>query len=67
MYKKLYIHAFDDMLAARKAAGKTNHYSLWTDGEGVFKWWIGDSSREKPLEGQIEMMLEEQTKEGDTK
>lgn len=56
VYKKLYIHAFDDMLAARKAAGKTNQ---WETGEDVFRWWIGDYAREKPLDGQIKMMLEE--------
>lgn len=48
VYKKLYIKAFDDMLQARKAAGKTNHHRLWTNGEGVFKWWIGDEQKCDP-------------------
>lgn len=48
VYKKLYIKAFDDMLEARKAAGKTNHHRLWTNGEGVFKWWIGDEQKRDP-------------------
>lgn len=34
IYKKLYISAFDDMLAARRKSGKTDNYSLWKDGEG---------------------------------
>lgn len=48
VYKKLYIHAFDDMLAARKADGKTNHNRLWTSGEGVFNWWIGKDQKYDP-------------------
>lgn len=48
VYKKLYIKAFDDMLEARKAAGKTNRHRLWTNGEGVFKWWIGDEQKRDP-------------------
>lgn len=47
-YKKLYIHAFDDMLAARIASGKTNHNRLWTDGDGVFKWWTGEGREFDP-------------------
>lgn len=42
IYKKLYISAFDDMLAARRKSGKTDNYSLWKDGEGVFRWWTGE-------------------------
>lgn len=39
-YKELYIKAFDKMLKLRKEAGKNDTYGSWTDGEGVFKWWI---------------------------
>lgn len=45
VYKKLYIHAFDDMLEAKRKIGKTEHYGLWTDGEGVFRWWTGEASQ----------------------
>lgn len=48
VYKKLYIRAFDDMLEARRAAGKVNRYSLWADGDGVFRWWIGDGQKIDP-------------------
>ena len=37
------------MLKLRKEAGKNDTYGSWTDGEGVFKWWIED----KNIEGQI--------------
>ncbi len=57
VYKKLYIKAFDDMLEARRAAGKTNHHRLWTDGEGVFKWWIGDEQKRDPNQMSIDEML----------
>lgn len=56
VYRKLYIRAFDDMLAARRAAGKTNRNPLWTDGEGVFRWWTGEGQKDKPLDGQMHMM-----------
>lgn len=56
-YKKMYIHAFDDMLSARRAAGKETN--CWQTGEDVFRWWIGDCAREKQLAGQMEMTLEE--------
>lgn len=41
-YREMYIRAFDEMLEARRAAGKLNHNRLWTSGEGVFRWWIGE-------------------------
>lgn len=47
-YKKLYIRAFDEMLAIRIAEGKTNHNRLWTSGEGIFRWWIGEDSKQDP-------------------
>ena len=43
-YKDRYIRAFDKMLEARKLAGKNNSYGEWTDGEGVFRWWIEDNT-----------------------
>lgn len=49
-YKERYIRAFDKMLQARKEAGKNDPYDFWTDGEGVFRWWIED----KTIPGQIE-------------
>lgn len=45
VYKKLYIATFDEMLKARDAAGKTNHHRLWTSGEGIFRWWIGEDQK----------------------
>ncbi|MBQ8088181.1 MAG: phosphoadenosine phosphosulfate reductase family protein [Clostridia bacterium] len=45
-YRKMYIKAFDEMLAAREAAGKVNHNRLWTSGEGVFRWWIGEDQKQ---------------------
>ena len=48
-HKELYIKAFDKMLKLRKEAGKNDIYGSWTDGEGVFRWWIED----KNVEGQM--------------
>lgn len=53
-YKLNYIRAFDRMLKRRKENGKddtTGKEGLhkWTDGEVVFKWWIGDDS----IDGQM--------------
>ena len=42
-YKQLYIKAFDRMLLAREAAGFTN---MWTDGEGVMQWWLGEDANQ---------------------
>lgn len=49
-YKGRYIKAFDKMLETRKAAGKDDPYGEWTNGEGVFRWWIEDAT----IPGQIE-------------
>lgn len=57
VYKKLYIHAFDDMLEAKRKIGKTEHHGLWTDGEGVFRWWTGEGRRQGD-ENQICMNLD---------
>ena len=40
-YRQAYIHAFDRLMEAREKAGLKSK-SGWTDGESVFKWWIGD-------------------------
>ncbi len=48
VYRKLYTRAFDDMLLARKRAGKVNRNRLWTDGDGVFRWWIGENQGDNP-------------------
>lgn len=58
-YKELYIKAFDKMLKLRKEAGKNDTYGSWTDGEGVFKWWIED----KTIEGQMKFNFEEEREE----
>jgi phosphoadenosine phosphosulfate reductase len=44
-YKQLYIKAFDRMLLAREAAGRTNH-AMWTDGEGVMRWWLQEDANQ---------------------
>lgn len=52
-YKRLYTRAFDEMLKAREKAGKCNRNPLWTDGEGVMRWWLGYGAKNIP--GQIEI------------
>ena len=52
VYKKLYIHAFDDMLKARLEAGRPS--TAWQTGEDVFHWWTDDQQKNKPLDGQME-------------
>lgn len=52
-YKQNFINAFQRMLDRRRERGKddiTGKQGLhkWTDGEAVYKWWIGDDS----IEGQ---------------
>ena len=45
-FKKFYIHTFDEMLDARRKAGKhINRY--WTDGESVLRWWVGKGGENK--------------------
>lgn len=56
-YRRLYIHAFDDMLTARKKSGKTNHHSLWKDGEGVFRWWTGEGQTNAPNQMTFDELL----------
>ena len=62
--KERYIRAFNKMLQARKEAGKNDPYDFWTDGEGVFRWWIEDTT----VPGQIEFNfsnIEKEQKEGE--
>ena len=53
-YKRAYIRAFDRMVDARTAAGKTK--GNWPDGESVFNWWMyGRNMAVKQVEGQIDI------------
>lgn len=49
-YKRLYIHAFDRMLQARKDGGLENR-SGWETGEDVYRWWIEEYKHS--VKGQI--------------
>ena len=46
-YKELYIRAFDRMVKRRTEKGLKA--GSWTDGEAVFKWWIGDDPNQVSL------------------
>lgn len=59
VYRKLYIRAFQEMLEARRASGKNNHYSLWTDGLGVFQWWTGEGDKHDPNQMSINDFLDD--------
>ena len=55
-FKQNYINAFDRMMKRRLEAGKNGSKTKegtqkWTDGESVYKWWIGDTS----IEGQMDI------------
>lgn len=53
-FRRAYIRAFDRMVQARTANGKTE--GNWNDGESVFRWWMyGGIKKEKQIEGQLEM------------
>ena len=41
-FKQMYINAFDRMLQVRKARGKDDSNSNWSDAMGVFHWWMED-------------------------
>lgn len=45
-FKKFYIRTFDEMLDARRKAGKPIDRH-WTDGESVLRWWIGKGGESK--------------------
>lgn len=51
MYR-VYLHAFADMLEARKRAGKED--ATWTSAETVMEWWLRDPKKAKQqIDGQI--------------
>ena len=51
MYR-VYLHAFADMLEARKRAGKED--ATWTSAETVMEWWLRDPKKAKQqVDGQI--------------
>ena len=45
-FKKFYVRIFDEMLDARRKAGKPIDRH-WTDGESVLRWWIGKGGESK--------------------
>lgn len=45
-FKKFYIRTFDEMLDARRKAGKSINRH-WTDGESVLRWWAGKGGESK--------------------
>ena len=57
-YKDNYIRAFGRMLKRRKEAGKAVSPS-WTDGEAVFRWWLGEDLDQITIEESLRMMEEE--------
>lgn len=50
MYR-MYLHAFADMLKARQDSGKI--YKSWVDAEDVMAWWLHDTRKARPIDGQI--------------
>lgn len=52
-YRKLYLRAFEKMLAAREKAGLE---AKWETAEDVFNWWIGADSRRSPLDEYFETL-----------
>ena len=48
-YEENYIRAFDRMLKARKEAGRTID-ERWANGEGVFRWWMGEDPAQLTFE-----------------
>ena len=50
-YRRAYIRAFDKMLDAIHAKGKT---TIWKTGEDVFHWWM----ESKNIDGQYSMILD---------
>jgi phosphoadenosine phosphosulfate reductase len=39
-YKEAYIRAFQRMVDKRERMGKNEGMRSWTDGQGVFDWWM---------------------------
>ena len=53
-YRDAYIRAFDRMVKARTASGKSK--GNWKDGESVFRWWMyGNEKTDKQVAGQMEL------------
>ena len=50
-YRRAYIRAFDKMLDAIRAKGKT---TVWKTGEDVFRWWM----ESKNIDGQYSMIFD---------
>lgn len=49
-YKQSYIRAFDRMIAARKAAGKTNDVK-WHTAYDVYQWWMDENPDQLIFDG----------------
>lgn len=59
-YKQNYIRAFEKMLANKRAKSGTKDV-FWETGEDVMEWWVlGKGRKNQQLEGQIEMIFEEE-------
>lgn len=46
-FRKMYANAFDEMLQARIDDGKENP-NIWTSGDDVVRWWVGDLTKSNP-------------------
>lgn len=52
-YKRAYARAFEKMIVARRAEGKTD--GNWYSGDAVMHWWLDNSKKEKIIDGQMEL------------
>lgn len=52
-YRRAYTRAFEKMIAARRADGKTD--GNWYSGDAVMRWWLDNSKKEKIIDGQMEL------------
>ena len=50
IYKKNYIKAFERMLKRRKADGKPYYKHPFSNGEEVFRWWLGEDPKQVRIE-----------------
>jgi phosphoadenosine phosphosulfate reductase len=57
-FKATYIRAFEKMIAERNKRGLPTE---WKTGEEVMDWWLGRSTKEKQIEGQ--MSIDDYTEE----
>lgn len=56
-YKAMYLRAFEKMLDARR---ERERESRWRNAEEVMEWWLSDRAKtDDPIDGQIEMDLED--------